>query len=164
LAARGDGTGFLALADEYAGRQPDGDYTNTLEANAAVNCLDTPALPIAAVQADAPIIEKVAPVFGLLDLDGAVQCAVWPVAATGAIAPVRADGSPPIVVVGSTGDPVTPYSWAQSLSRELARGVLLTRVGDGHTAYGSSACVRTQVDRYLIALTVPPAGTRCPSD
>lgn len=163
-AAQGDGTGFLALADDYAGRQPDGDYSNTLEANAAVNCLDTPALSLPAIQADAPAIEKVAPVFGLLDLDGAIQCAVWPVPATGTIGPIRANGSPPIVVVGSTGDPVTPYSWAQSLSRELARGVLLTRVGDGHTAYGSSACVRTQVDRYLISLTAPPAGTRCASD
>jgi pimeloyl-ACP methyl ester carboxylesterase len=163
-AANGDGTDFLALSDQYFGRSNQGAYSNILEANAAVNCLDTPALSLAAIQAHAPVIKKVAPVFGLLDLYGAVQCAVWPVAATGTIGPVRAAGSPPIVVVGSTGDPVTPYAWAQSLSRELAHGLLLTRVGDGHTAYGSSACIRDQVDRYLISLTAPPAGTRCPSD
>ncbi len=163
-AAHGDGTDFLALSDQYVGRSRQGTYSNILQANAAVNCLDTPALSLAAIQADAPLIEKVAPVFGLLDLYGAVQCAVWPVPANGTVGPVRASGSPPIIVVGSTGDPVTPYAWAQSLSRELARGVLLTRVGDGHTAYGSSACIRTQVDRYLISLTAPPPDTRCPSD
>jgi pimeloyl-ACP methyl ester carboxylesterase len=163
-AAGGDGTDFLALSDDYFGRSGHGTYSNILEANAAINCLDTPTLSLTAIQADAPRIHQVAPVFGLLDLYGEVQCTVWPVPAAGTVGPVRASGSPPIVVVGSTGDPVTPYSWAQSLSRELARGVLLTRVGDGHTAYGSSACIRTQVDRYLISLTPPPAGTRCPSD
>ncbi len=132
------------------------------EANAAVNCLDTPALSLGAIQAEAPLTEKDAPVFGLLDLYGEAQCSVWPVPATGTIGPIRAAGSPPIVVVGSTGDPVTPYGWAQSLARQLARGVLLTRVGDGHTAYGSSACIRTQVDRYLISLTVPPGGHPLP--
>jgi pimeloyl-ACP methyl ester carboxylesterase len=163
-ATDGDGTDFLALSDEYVGRSSHGAYSNILEANAAVNCLDTPAPSLAAIQANAPLVRKVAPVFGLLDLYGAVQCTVWPVPATGTIGPIRASGSPPIVVVGSTGDPVTPYAWAQSLSQELAGGVLLTRVGDGHTAYASSACIRAQVDRYLISLTVPPAGTRCPSD
>jgi pimeloyl-ACP methyl ester carboxylesterase len=163
-AAHGDGTDFLALFDAYSGRSGQGAYSNILEANAAVNCLDSPALSLATIQADAPVVEKLAPVFGLLDLYGSIQCAVWPVPATGTVGPVRAVGSPPIIVVGSTGDPVTPYRWAQSLSRELANGVLLTRVGDGHTAYGSSACIRTNVDRYLISLTVPPAGTRCPSD
>jgi pimeloyl-ACP methyl ester carboxylesterase len=163
-ASRGDGTDFLALYDQYVGRQGNGTYSNTQEANAAVNCLDTPALSLGAIQAEAPLTEKDAPVFGLLDLYGEAQCSVWPVPATGTIGPIRAQGSPPIVVVGSTGDPVTPYSWAQSLARQLARGMLLTRVGDGHTAYGSSACIRTQVDRYLTSLTVPAAGTRCPSD
>ena len=62
-----------------------------------------------------------------------------------------------------TGDPVTPYHWAQALAGELATAVLLTRVGDGHTAYRSSACIRTAVDRYLISLATPPPGTRCPS-
>jgi hypothetical protein len=84
--------------------------------------------------------------------------------ATGRPGPIRAAGSAPIVVVGSTGDPITPYSWAESLSRQLANGVLLTRVGDGHAAYAYSSCIRAHVDQYLITLAVPPAGTKCPSD
>ncbi len=66
-------------------------------------------------------------------------------------------------MVGSTGDPITPYRWAQSLAGELANGVLLTRVGDGHTAYQASSCIRTWVDRYLITLATPPPNTRCSS-
>jgi pimeloyl-ACP methyl ester carboxylesterase len=163
-AGRGDGTGFLALYDGYTGRRSNGSYSNIFEANAAVNCLDSPAVPLGAIQADAPVVEAAAPVFGLLDLYGAVECSVWPLQATGMIGPLRASGSPPIVVVGSTGDPVTPYSWSQALAAQLTHGVLLTRVGDGHTGYGSSSCIRTQVDRYLITLAAPAPGTRCPSN
>jgi predicted alpha/beta hydrolase family esterase len=76
---------------------------------------------------------------------------------------ITAEASPPIVVVGSTGDPATPYSDAQALAKELKHGVLLTRVGDGHTGYRASACVRSHVNQYLLTLTVPAAGISCPS-
>ena len=76
--------------------------------------------------------------------------------------PIRAVGSPKIVVVGSTGDPITPYRWAQALASQLANGVLLTRVGDGHTAYGASSCIRSDVDRYLIDRTAPCIGDLLP--
>jgi pimeloyl-ACP methyl ester carboxylesterase len=163
-ASAGDGTGFLELFDSYTGRASNGTYSNLFEANAAVNCLDAPAPSLAALSAAAPAAAVAAPIFGVLNLDSEAGCSVWPLPATGRIGPIRAAGSPPIVVVGSTGDPVTPYSWAQSLSRQLADGVLLTRVGSGHTAYLNSSCIRTQVGRYLIGLAPPPAGTRCNSD
>jgi pimeloyl-ACP methyl ester carboxylesterase len=163
-ASAGDGTDFLELFDTYTGRHENGTYDNLFEANAAINCLDAPAPSPATLQAAAPAAQAVAPVFGLQNLDSEVGCAVWPVPATGKVGPIRAAGSPPILVVGSTGDPITPYSWAQALSQQLANGVLLTRVGDGHTAYLNSSCIRGRVDQYLIHLTVPPAGTRCDSN
>jgi len=43
--------------------------------------------------------------------------------------PIRATGAPPILVVGTTGDPATPYAWAVSLAKQLQRGVLLTGTG-----------------------------------
>ncbi|MGH9057662.1 MAG: alpha/beta hydrolase, partial [Acidimicrobiales bacterium] len=104
------------------------------------------------------------PIFGVQNLYSEAECSIWPVPATGKIAPIHAAGAPPIVVVGSTGDPITPYRWAQNLASELDHGVLLTRVGDGHTAYAASSCIRSAVDSYLIDLTLPAAGTRCPSD
>jgi pimeloyl-ACP methyl ester carboxylesterase len=163
-ASKGDGTDFLTLFDLYTGRRSDGSYNNLFEANAAINCLDAPAPSLAAITAAAPGAEAAAPIFGLQNLDSEATCSVWPVPATGRIGPISAPGSPPIVVVGSTGDPITPYHWAQSLAGELSHGVLLTRVGDGHTGYESSSCVRQAVDQYLITLAPPPAGTRCASN
>ena len=81
------------------------------------------------------------------------------------LAGARADpraGAPPIVVLGTTDDPATPYSDAQALARELQSGHLLTFVGEGHTAYGrGNACIDNAVDRYLVSLDVPAAGKRC---
>lgn len=163
-ATRGDGTYLLDFFDAYTGRQADGSYTNLFEANAAVNCLDTPAPDVATIQAAAPRAEAIAPIFGLQNLYSELTCSVWPVPATGKVGPLKAAGSAPIVVVGSTGDPITPYQWAQSLASQLQNGILLTRVGDGHTGYRASSCIRTNVDKYLIDLTAPAAGIRCPSD
>lgn len=163
-ASHGDGTYLLELFDEYTGRHADGSYDNLFEANAAINCLDAPAPSEAAIQAAQSQAESTAPVFGPQNLYSELTCSVWPVKATGHVGPIRAAGSPPIVVVGSTGDPITPYQWAQALAGQLENGVLLTRVGDGHTGYRSSSCIRAAVDAYLIDLTVPQRGTRCASD
>jgi pimeloyl-ACP methyl ester carboxylesterase len=162
-ASAGNGTDILRLFDIYTGRNPDGSYSNEFEANAAVNCLDAPAPSISTLEADAPAAKTAAPVFGVQNLYSEMECAVWPVPASGHPAAIRASGSPPILVVGSTGDPATPYSWAQGLAAQLDRGFLLTRTGDGHTGYPYSTCVRNYVDKYLTDLTLPPAGTRCPS-
>ncbi len=74
---------------------PDGSYSNLFEANPAVNCLQAPAPSLAALTAALPAAEAAAPVFGQLIIDGQVTCAVWPVPATGTLAPIRAAGSPP---------------------------------------------------------------------
>ena len=160
----GNGSNILALFDSYTQRNPDGTYSNLFEVNEAVDCLDTPAPTIPELEAALPAAEAASPVFGELNLYSEIGCSVWPVPATGSVGPIRATGSPPILVVGSTGDPVTPYSWAEALAKQLEHGVLLTRVGDGHTAYMYSSCIRSDVDAYLIDLTVPAAGTRCSSD
>ncbi|MFF7994437.1 alpha/beta hydrolase [Kitasatospora xanthocidica] len=70
----------------------------------------------------------------------------------------------PIVVVGTTGDPATPYAWAEKLTAELGNAVLLTRDGERHTAYGASKCVHASVDAFLLDGTVPTSGTHCPTD
>ena len=75
---------------------------------------------------------------------------------------MTASGSGPIVVVGTTRDPATPYAWAVNLAKELDDGHLITYVGDGHTAYQrGSTCVDEAVDAYLLRATVPKAGLRC---
>jgi hypothetical protein len=80
---------------------------------------------------------------------------------TRAPAPTTAVGAPPIIVTGATGDPATPYQWAQSLAAELQHGVLLTWKGDDHVAYYYSACVRAVDQAYLVGGTIPAPGTVC---
>ena len=64
-------------------------------------------------------------------------------------------------MIGTTGDPATPYEYAVTMASKLSSGVLVTWDGEGHLAYGSSACVRGLVRAYLEQDQVPPKGSRC---
>ncbi|MFC8715794.1 alpha/beta hydrolase [Kitasatospora sp. NPDC057198] len=163
-AGAGDGSGLLKLADSYYGRDSDGSYDNLMYANMAVNCLDLPApfADPAAVTAAVPAFEKAAPHFGRDMAWMALGCAYWPDRATGAPHTVRAAGSDPIVVVGTTRDPATPYAWAKSLAGQLENGRLLTYEGDGHTAYQrQNACIDNAINDYLLGGEAPANGKTC---
>jgi pimeloyl-ACP methyl ester carboxylesterase len=159
----GNGTVLVELADQLAERRPDGQYSNLMDANMAVNCADRPVpRSLGAWSSAAATAAKAAPQFGAAIMWGSLPCAYWPVPAAAPV-PLRAAGAPPILVVGTTRDPATPFRWAQALARQLKSGVLLGRNGDGHTAYlEGSSCVDTAVDRYLISLTTPRNGKICP--
>lgn len=163
-ALAGDGAGLLALADVYAGREEDGSYgSNLLEVFNAVNCLDYPVdADPESMAATAQRLEEVSPTFGEALAYGEVLCDAWPVEAVREPAPVQASGAPPILVVGTTGDPATPHAWAVALAEQLDSGRLLTYEGEGHTAYmRGSACVDRAVDRYLIDGVLPGEGATC---
>ncbi|KIF02167.1 proteinase [Streptomyces sp. RSD-27] len=163
-AMNGDGAGLLSLADSYYEREADGKYANLMFANAAVNCLDQPPAFSGpeAVDAALPSFEKASPVFGAGLAWASLNCTYWPVKATGTAKRLEAKGAAPIVVVGTTRDPATPYKWARALADQLDSGTLLTYDGDGHTAYGrGSDCIDTAINRYLLEGQAPPAGKRC---
>ncbi len=162
-AAKGDGSGLLALSDLYTGRRSDGTYDTETAASYAIGCLDAPAPPtVAAVARLAARAAAAAPSFGASTVWLGLPCTFWPARPVGRPGPVRAPGAPPILVVGTTDDPATPYAGAQALARELTTGHLLTYEGEGHTAYGrGDACIDGAVDDYLIASKLPPAGSRC---
>ncbi|MFF5766594.1 alpha/beta hydrolase [Streptomyces tanashiensis] len=160
----GDGSGLLALADSYYEREPDGTYANLMFANAAVNCLDLPPAFTgpADVEKAVPSFEKASPIFGEGLAWAALNCTYWPTPPTGHPHRIAAEGAAPILVVGTTRDPATPYHWAQSLAEQLSSGTLLTYEGDGHTAYGrGSDCIDTAVNTYLLEGTPPADGKRC---
>jgi pimeloyl-ACP methyl ester carboxylesterase len=159
-----DGAGLLVLSDSYYERDANGRYSNLMFANAAVNCLDLPGAFTGPDQVEKalPSFEKASPVFGEGLAWAALNCAYWPVKAMGAPHRIQAKGAAPIVVVGTTRDPATPYRWAQSLSRQLSSARLLTYEGDGHTAYGrGSTCIDSTIDAYLLRGTPPTKGKRC---
>ena len=163
LADRGNGALLLAFSDLYLGRKADGTYDNQLDASSAVSCLDRPVpSDIAAYDALGPKFASASPLFGPAFQYSNLQCAFWPVKPKGKVEAVTAQGVPPILLVGGTNDPATPYASAQAVNKALSGSVLLTREGNGHVSYGQSACARQAVDAYLIDLTVPPAGTVCP--
>ncbi|MFE1526352.1 alpha/beta hydrolase [Streptomyces rochei] len=159
-----DGAGLLVLSDSYYEREADGGYSNLMFANASVNCLDLPAAFSTPdeVREALPEFEKASPVFGEGLAWSSLNCAYWPVEPTGEPHRIEAAGATPIVVVGTTGDPATPYRWAEALAGQLSSGRLLTYEGDGHTAYGrGSACIDSAINTYLLRGTAPEDGTRC---
>ncbi|MEU0028956.1 alpha/beta hydrolase [Streptomyces sp. NPDC006335] len=159
-----DGAGLLVLADSYYERDADGGYSNLMSANAAVNCLDLPPAYDSPEEAEkaVPAFEKASPVFGEGLAWASLSCAYWPVAPTGEPHRIEARGAGPIVVVGTTRDPATPYRWARALAAQLTSARLLTYEGDGHTAYGrGSACIDSAINAYLLRGTPPVPGKRC---
>jgi pimeloyl-ACP methyl ester carboxylesterase len=128
---------------------------------AIVSCLDGPHPEgyDAWVRASRGLAER-SPRFGRILANELLPCAFWP-PGTYEPAPVAAEGAPPILVVGSTGDAATPYQTAVSIARQLESGVLLTVELDGHVAIDDSACADAAITRYLVDLTLPGPGDRC---
>ncbi len=160
----GDASGMLMLADFSADRDSSGVYnSNTSAAFTAINCLDYPMnTDTAHMREQAELLKKAAPTFGSLLSYSGLTCKYWPYPATGDPAPIAAAGAGPILVIGTTGDPATPYSWAQALAEQLDSGVLVTWEGEGHTAYGrANDCLMSTVDDYFVDGKVPAAGTSC---
>ncbi len=160
----GDPEIAFALADSYYSREEDGTFSdNSFEAFTAINCVDyVPTSTPETAQADAAELERVAPVFGPSLANGPNICATWPVPATGERETIAAAGSEPILVIGTTNDPATPYVWAEAMSSQLENGHLVTYDGEGHTAYNrSNACINDTVDDFLIEGTVPETDPLC---
>ncbi|WP_300641530.1 alpha/beta hydrolase [Nocardioides sp.] len=163
-AFRGDGTSLMRLADLYASRNPDGTYAdNSTEAIYAINCLDDPgSTDPAKIPAQIPEVEEVSPTLGEVFAWSLVGCLGFDLEPAEEAPRIRAEGAAPILVVGTTRDPATPYEWAEALADQLASGVLLTRDGDGHTAYNSgNECIDSTIEAYLLEGTVPEDGKRC---
>lgn len=98
--------------------------------------------------------------FGRIAANELLPCAYWP-ASTYEPHAVQAPGTPPVLVIGSTGDAATPYDQAVRVADDLDRGALLTVRVDGHIALGDSACATEAATRYLVDLVVPAEGAAC---
>lgn len=158
------GTGLLGLADIYNDRNLDGSFEgNSAEAFRAVGCLDgrQDADP-AAMKAQADRLATKAPTVGDFFSYGGLVCADWPYPVVEQDFDLAAPGAAPIVVIGTTNDPATPYVEAQALAKTLESGVLVTFEGEGHTAYGrSNSCISDAVDAFFLDGTVPKDGLMC---
>jgi pimeloyl-ACP methyl ester carboxylesterase len=155
-----DGTLLQALVDSYAGRNPDGTYSNTLVANGFINCADDPnrrAIDEVRDEVDTAASESVY-------FDELLRASTACIGIEAAVDPLvvgPADGAPPILVIGNTGDPATPYEWSVELADSLDSGVLYTVEAEGHTAYLTIRCVEPVVEAYLVDLNIPVDDESC---
>ncbi|AQU66670.1 peptidase [Streptomyces niveus] len=161
----GSGALLLVLSDAMNGRNEKGRYSNIQAANAAVNCVDSKQrYTLAQTKAKLAEFRKVSPVFGDFLGWGLLGCSEWPVPGEWDKPDVSAPGAAPILVIGNTGDPATPYEGARAMVKALGKGVgvELTYEGQGHGAYNSgSTCVQNAVNGYLLDGKVPKNGTVC---
>jgi pimeloyl-ACP methyl ester carboxylesterase len=154
----GVGVDFLALADEYAQRNTDGTYNgNESDAQFVIDCLDWKGpRTTAEIVSEAKVFATKAPVFGPYLAYSGLSCQFFPRLAI-ASPVIKKISTTPILIVGTTRDPATPYSWALDLHKTLLSSRLISLNGDGHTGFGhGSSCVDNAVDHYLLT-GVPPA-------
>ncbi|WP_055492438.1 alpha/beta hydrolase [Streptomyces sp. TP-A0356] len=161
----GDGRVLMLLSDSMNGRNENGQYSNLVPANVSVNCADEkPRYTPTDVKAKLPQFRSASRVFGDFLAWGMLSCTNWPVRGAADHPNVSATGAAPILVVGNTGDPATPYEGTKKMVQQLGKGVgvELTYKGQGHGAYDSgNTCVQSTVNGYLLNGKVPSAGTVC---
>jgi hypothetical protein len=154
---------MLALYDAYFGRRPDGTYGDELEAYFAITCADDPAPDDAAEAVDEAVTRRAdfyvaSPRIGTTAAYEVLICASFPERATGAgddDFEITGAGAGPIVVVGNTGDPATPFAGSRRMAETLEEGVFVAVEADQHTAYGLNTCIDDAIDGYLVSLAVP---------
>jgi len=146
---------MVALTDDYLS-------TGTFDVYFAVNCIDfTWPDSTEELLADGRDVGEQAPRFGESLVNDYVRCPIWP-AEGEPLDEVTATGTPPILVVGTTNDPATPYAAAQRTAERLDDGVLLTYEGEGHGVVASGvSCIDDAVATYIVDLEPPPEGTTC---
>ena len=153
----------IFLVDFYYDREGGVYQNNSMEAFIAINCLDYPVESDPRVlEAQADQLREAAPYTARPSGDGDLVCMNWPYPPKLNKGPVRGEGANPVVILGTTGDPATPYNWSVSLNEQLENSVLLTLVGEGHLAYDERVtCINDPVDTYFVTGDLPEDGLTC---
>jgi len=159
-AVEGDGTLLQALTDSYLGRQADGSYDASQVAGFTINCADDFVRPpVEVVRVESEAAAERSRWFGDF-LRASTGCIGGPLPVDPLIVGT-AEGAAPILVIGTTGDPATPYEWAVEMAATLESARLYTVGSDGHTAFLSVPCVEPVVTAYLVDLVLPDEGASC---
>ena len=163
-ASLGSGDSFLTLADQYSGRQKNGHYlSNENDALQVIDCLDNPdSETISEVKNGVAEFTQKAPIFGPYLAYAGLLCRYFPNLSSVEKIKISKLKTDPILIVGTTRDPATPYKWAKALTEIFEGSTLITLDGDGHTGHGrGSTCVDSAVDRYLLTGVTPKSPLYC---
>jgi pimeloyl-ACP methyl ester carboxylesterase len=159
-ARRGDGTSLVALINPVVVGSD--DQAPTFDAELVIGCNDTGTrLTVAQLTTTAADWDKKYPTFGALVAQRLALCGVWPVQ-TQKLPTPKANGSPPILVLGTAADPVTPQSGTEHAAGQLSAATLVSWQGGGHGALGVSPCATEATVGFLTDAKVPRSGTVCP--
>ena len=153
----GDGEALLSMADSYTGRDSNGNYqSNEADALSVISCNDFPISKLNVAE-----IEKAAPLFGKYVAYGDITCEYLPHGKFELVdKEILLDS--PVLVIGTTNDPATPYAWAEKLSKLIRYSKLISLNSDGHTGYNrGSGCVDRAVEKYLISGVIPAQNLAC---
>lgn len=159
-------SGFLFLADSYNERDERGHYvSNQTDIAEVISCLDfKDPRTLSQITADAKIFSATAPIFGPYLSYSGLACLYWQ--ARPVVGPnLNRIATNPLLIIGTTRDPATPYKWAQGLHKVLLNSTLITLNGDGHTgANRGSKCVDKAMNTYLLTGKTPLHDLNCDTD
>ena len=162
-AKTGNGRTLLSLADDYSRRRTDGTYSsNETDAAFVIDCLDWRGARLTtSIKEHAEKFLAEAPVFGPYLAYSGLSCQFLPATSQDVI---REIVTTPIIIIGTTRDPATPYKWAEELHKIIQNSRLITFEADGHTGYGhGSTCVDSAVDSYFLMGILPTSDLTCKS-
>ncbi|MCS0603777.1 alpha/beta hydrolase [Streptomyces sp. LP11] len=183
LVEDGDARGVLNFASGGVGLPRDGrrggghlvgpdevPMDNLSAALMAINCADDPDRPTATrIAKDLKDLrsayEQASPVFGRYRLTQLLMCYGRPKGTDYIRKRVKDVDTARMLLVGTRGDPATPYRWTVETAARLgSSAVVLDNKGDGHTGYSSSTCVHREVNDFLLYGSLPASGSSCPAD
>jgi pimeloyl-ACP methyl ester carboxylesterase len=156
----GDGTELAAFVDPVVGGSPTDPAR--LDADLASGCNDQQdRLAPDQVSTTMKAWTGTYPLFGGLLAQDLLLCGPWPVP-NQQLAKPTAKGAPPILVLSTENDPVTPATGSNRTAQQLDSGVLVNWLGSGHGALGQSACATQAAQNFLVNGKVPADPTTCP--
>ena len=142
---------LIDLADAYNLRDANGHFSNENDIAEIISCLDL-AEPrtVAQMTKDGIVMKAKAPVFGPFLTYAGLACKYWDHSASKKPAMTKI-ATTPLIVIGVTKDPATPYAWSKKLATIFPSSTLITFKGEGHTGHNrGSDCVDSRVDSYLL--------------
>jgi pimeloyl-ACP methyl ester carboxylesterase len=148
-----DPTEMFKQADDYNNRDSAGNYySNQTDVSIIINCLDWKGpRTIEEITSDRGAFTKAAPIFGPYLYLAGLPCKYWKTEPQLPPMPLKNIDTSPVLVIGVTNDPATPYEWAEDLVKVFTNGKLLTLNGDGHTGHNQgNECVDSVVDSYFL--------------
>ncbi|MBF6066073.1 alpha/beta fold hydrolase [Nocardia terpenica] len=126
---------------------------DTLASVRTIACSDFPgpsldAIGFAAVSAG---LRAIAPTQVRGVLTDQLRCYGWPLPVADPPDATHAHTANPVLILGTTTDPITPYPAAVRAQQLVSGSILLTRNGVGHGVYGRDPGITAAADQYLLA-------------